>query len=81
MMAKGEMCPSQLNARETSKSPEQKRRKHQQQQPQHHNNWAGSSRYVCFQCVLLKLENEAFKWFYYFHFFPQLFVLYAQGDE
>lgn len=79
MMAKGEMCPSQLNARETSRSPEQKRRKHHQQQPQQHNNWAGSSKYVCFKCVLLKLENEAFM--VLFHFFPQLFVLYAQGDE
>ncbi|XP_035517155.1 RNA-binding protein 6 isoform X3 [Morone saxatilis] len=34
----------ELNARETSKSPEQKRRKHHHQQPQHHNTWAGSSR-------------------------------------
>lgn len=34
----------ELNARETSRSPEQKRRKHHHQQPQHHNTWAGSSR-------------------------------------
>nr|XP_046239435.1 RNA-binding protein 6 isoform X2 [Scatophagus argus] len=34
----------ELNAREPSKSPEQKRRKHHHQQPQHHNTWAGSSR-------------------------------------
>ncbi|XP_044072480.1 RNA-binding protein 6 isoform X4 [Siniperca chuatsi] len=33
----------ELNAKETSRSPEQKRRKHHQQ-PQHHNTWAGSSR-------------------------------------
>ncbi|XP_008284437.1 RNA-binding protein 6 isoform X3 [Stegastes partitus] len=33
----------ELNARETSRSPEQKRRKHHQQL-QHHNTWAGSSR-------------------------------------
>ncbi|XP_026203308.1 RNA-binding protein 6 isoform X2 [Anabas testudineus] len=32
----------ELNAKETSRSPEPKRRKHQQ--PQHHNTWAGSSR-------------------------------------
>ncbi|XP_054866722.1 RNA-binding protein 6 isoform X1 [Amphiprion ocellaris] len=35
----------ELNAREASRSPEQKRRKHHQQ-PQHHNAWAGSSRDV-----------------------------------
>ncbi|KAM9361658.1 RNA-binding protein 10 [Symphorus nematophorus] len=34
----------ELNARETSRSPEQKRRKHHHQQQQHHNSWAGSSR-------------------------------------
>ncbi|TKS71311.1 RNA-binding protein 5 [Collichthys lucidus] len=35
----------ELNARETSRSPEQKRRKHHHpQQQQHHNTWAGSSR-------------------------------------
>ncbi|XP_067443194.1 RNA-binding protein 5 [Thunnus thynnus] len=34
----------ELNAREVSRSPEQKRRKHHHQQPQHHNTWAGSSR-------------------------------------
>ncbi|XP_070814439.1 RNA-binding protein 5 isoform X2 [Chaetodon trifascialis] len=34
----------ELNARETSRSPEQKRRKHHYQQPQHHNTWGGSSR-------------------------------------
>ncbi|XP_029358307.1 RNA-binding protein 6 [Echeneis naucrates] len=32
----------ELNAREATRSPEQKRRKHHQQQ--HHNTWAGSSR-------------------------------------
>ncbi|KAM7402245.1 hypothetical protein PAMP_017502 [Pampus punctatissimus] len=34
----------ELNAREVSRSPEQKRKKHHHQQPQHHNAWAGSSR-------------------------------------
>ncbi|XP_068171044.1 RNA-binding protein 5 [Antennarius striatus] len=34
----------ELNAKETSRSPEQKRRKHHHQQAQHQNNWAGSSR-------------------------------------
>ncbi|XP_040889752.1 RNA-binding protein 6 isoform X2 [Toxotes jaculatrix] len=34
----------ELNAREASRSPEQKRRKHHHQQQQHHNTWAGSSR-------------------------------------
>ncbi|GAA6221948.1 RNA-binding protein 6-like isoform X2 [Lates japonicus] len=34
----------ELNAKEASRSPEQKRRKHHHQQPQHHNSWAGSSR-------------------------------------
>lgn len=39
------VCPSQLNVREVSRSPEQKRKKsHHHQQPQHHNSWAGSSR-------------------------------------
>ncbi|XP_038551868.1 RNA-binding protein 6 isoform X3 [Micropterus salmoides] len=33
----------ELNARETSRSPEPKKRKHHHQQ-QHHNTWAGSSR-------------------------------------
>lgn len=42
--SKGGVCPSQLSARETPRSPEQKRRKHHYQQPQHHNTWAGSSR-------------------------------------
>ncbi|XP_040015436.1 RNA-binding protein 6 isoform X2 [Xiphias gladius] len=36
----------ELNAREASRSPEQKRRKHHHQQPQHHNIWAGSSREI-----------------------------------
>ncbi|KAM4582085.1 RNA-binding protein 5 isoform 1-T1 [Fundulus diaphanus] len=34
----------ELNARESSRSPEQKRRKQHHQQPQHHSSWAGSSR-------------------------------------
>ncbi|XP_024125374.1 RNA-binding protein 6 isoform X3 [Oryzias melastigma] len=34
----------ELNARETTKSPEPKRRKHHHQQAQHQNMWAGSSR-------------------------------------
>nr|XP_020484617.1 RNA-binding protein 6-like isoform X1 [Labrus bergylta] len=34
----------ELNAREPTKSPEQKRKKHHHQPPQHHNTWAGSSR-------------------------------------
>uniref|UniRef100_UPI0037E8B9DC RNA-binding protein 5 isoform X2 n=1 Tax=Semicossyphus pulcher TaxID=241346 RepID=UPI0037E8B9DC len=36
----------ELNAKETTKSPEPKRKRHhhQQQQQQHHNTWAGSSR-------------------------------------
>ncbi|XP_071349816.1 RNA-binding protein 5 isoform X2 [Trachinotus anak] len=34
----------ELNAREATRSPEQKRRKHHHQQQQHHNTWAGGSR-------------------------------------
>ncbi|KAK2915155.1 hypothetical protein Q8A73_005749 [Channa argus] len=34
----------ELNAREVTRSPEQKRRKNHHQQPQHQNTWAGSSR-------------------------------------
>ncbi|XP_070758665.1 RNA-binding protein 5 [Enoplosus armatus] len=34
----------ELNAKETSRSPEQKRRKHHHQQQHHHNTWAGTSR-------------------------------------
>lgn len=68
VMTKGEMCSSQLNARETTtRSPEQKRRKHHHQQPQHHNSWAGSSRYRAHRAnVLLKLE---IKHFYHFVMF------------